>query len=190
MAVSKRVRFEVFKRDRFACQYCGRRPPDVVLEVDHIIPRVEGGPDDIHNLTTACLPCNRGKAGVPLENVAPALDEMEIMAGLQEMLERMMELKRSAAVVEAKREMEEELIDQVADWWEMEWQWSPRFDAESVRQFIQKGLSMEDLRSAIDATVRKWNRKGADGRRTIASADLFKYFSGVCWTMLRERDGG
>ena len=36
--LSKSVRFEVFKRDSFKCQYCGKSAPDVVLEVDHIIP--------------------------------------------------------------------------------------------------------------------------------------------------------
>jgi HNH endonuclease len=43
IALSKRVRFEVFKRDRFCCQYCGRHPPDIVLEIDHIIPVCDGG---------------------------------------------------------------------------------------------------------------------------------------------------
>ena len=61
MSLSVRMRFEVFKRDGFTCQYCGRKTPEVVLELDHIIPRVEGGTDEIHNLITACWDCNRGK---------------------------------------------------------------------------------------------------------------------------------
>jgi len=36
MAISKRDRFEVFKRDKFTCQYCGKAAPDVVLHIDHI----------------------------------------------------------------------------------------------------------------------------------------------------------
>lgn len=36
IAISKRVRFDVFKRDSFKCQYCGKSAPDVILEVDHI----------------------------------------------------------------------------------------------------------------------------------------------------------
>jgi len=68
MAISKKLRFEVFKRDGFACQYCGRRPPLVSIEVDHIEPILEGGTDDIDNLTTACFDCNRGKAGEIIED--------------------------------------------------------------------------------------------------------------------------
>ena len=73
--MSKRVRFEVFKRDQFTCQYCGRRPPDVMLQADHVVPVVEGGGDELANLTTACQPCNAGKAGKGLGDVAPALNE-------------------------------------------------------------------------------------------------------------------
>lgn len=42
-AISQTLRFEVFKRDLFTCQYCGKRAPDVVLEVDHIKPVSKGG---------------------------------------------------------------------------------------------------------------------------------------------------
>lgn len=61
MSVSQRKRFLVFERDAFTCQYCGRHAPDVILEVDHIIPRSKGGTDALGNLTTACFECNRGK---------------------------------------------------------------------------------------------------------------------------------
>lgn len=37
-AITKTVRFEVFKRDSFTCQYCGRKAPEAVLNVDHIKP--------------------------------------------------------------------------------------------------------------------------------------------------------
>ena len=60
-SISKKERFEVFKRDCFTCQYCGRKSPEVVLEVDHIKPVVAGGCNDLTNLITACYDCNRGK---------------------------------------------------------------------------------------------------------------------------------
>ena len=59
--LSKKIRFEVFKRDKFTCQYCGRMSPDVILEVDHMNPVSQGGDNDILNLITSCRDCNRGK---------------------------------------------------------------------------------------------------------------------------------
>lgn len=59
--LSKKTRFEVFKRDKFTCQYCGRMAPDVILEVDHLNPVAKGGDNDILNLITSCRDCNRGK---------------------------------------------------------------------------------------------------------------------------------
>lgn len=66
MSLSKRVRFQVLIRDNYTCQYCGAKPPDTVLEIDHVIPRCKGGSDRIENLKTACWNCNRGKAGMLL----------------------------------------------------------------------------------------------------------------------------
>jgi hypothetical protein len=59
--ISKKIRFEVFKRDSFTCQYCGRSAPDVVLEVDHINPIACDGEESIINYITSCFDCNRGK---------------------------------------------------------------------------------------------------------------------------------
>jgi hypothetical protein len=61
MAISKKTRFEIFKRDKFTCQYCGKKAPDVILEVDHIDPKSKGGIDRMINLVTSCFDCNRGK---------------------------------------------------------------------------------------------------------------------------------
>src|SRR5690348_290732 len=56
--LSKKLRFEVFKRDGFRCQYCGAAAPDVLLVVDHVNPVAKGGKNNILNLITACEPCN------------------------------------------------------------------------------------------------------------------------------------
>lgn len=71
MALSTRIRFEVLKRDGFACQYCGARSPDVALHVDHIEPKSLGGDDDFDNYITACAKCNLGKAARPVLLVRP-----------------------------------------------------------------------------------------------------------------------
>ena len=49
------------KRDNFTCQYCGRKPPEVILEIDHIIPVSKKGSIESENLITACRDCNRAK---------------------------------------------------------------------------------------------------------------------------------
>ena len=64
--VSRGMRFKVLERDGFACRYCGGKAPDVVLDVDHLVPVREGGTDDLNNLVAACVDCNSGKSGHPL----------------------------------------------------------------------------------------------------------------------------
>ncbi|MBI2848243.1 MAG: HNH endonuclease [Chloroflexi bacterium] len=60
------TRFEIFKRDRYACQYCGKETRPLTL--DHVIPRYRGGQHTWENLVSACGSCNRHKAGrTPLE---------------------------------------------------------------------------------------------------------------------------
>ena len=66
--LSKKIRFEVLKRDSFTCQYCGSKAPDVLLEVDHINPVKHGGNNSIMNLITACKGCNIGKSARKLSD--------------------------------------------------------------------------------------------------------------------------
>ena len=55
------TRFNVFLRDRFTCQYCGRRFPSHDLTFDHVVPRAAGGLTTWENVVTACAPCNLSK---------------------------------------------------------------------------------------------------------------------------------
>lgn len=66
--ISKKLRFEVFKRDSFTCQYCGKSAPDVILNVDHIKPVKLKGTNDILNLITSCFDCNSGKKATELSD--------------------------------------------------------------------------------------------------------------------------
>lgn len=59
--LSPKLRFEILKRDNFTCQYCGKKGPEVVLEVDHIKPYKATKNNSPGNLITACKECNRGK---------------------------------------------------------------------------------------------------------------------------------
>jgi hypothetical protein len=177
--LSKRLRFEVFKRDHFTCQYCGKRPPDAVLEVDHVVPKCEGGPDTAENLTTACYACNRGKAGVSLGNVAPALDELEVLAGVQEMMERKINLERSIAVTSAKREAEQKALDAALEWWEDDIGDPEMVDVTSMRRFIDR-MGLDGVESAITATA-----VFSDANVYASPSRLWKYFCGVAWKMIR-----
>jgi len=56
------IRFKVLKRDGYSCQICGRTSEDgVKLEVDHKMPKSQGGDNSLENLWTLCFDCNRGK---------------------------------------------------------------------------------------------------------------------------------
>jgi 5-methylcytosine-specific restriction endonuclease McrA len=57
----KLTRFEIFNRDRYTCQYCGQRTRQLTL--DHVIPRYRGGQHTWENIVSACVACNRRKAG-------------------------------------------------------------------------------------------------------------------------------
>jgi 5-methylcytosine-specific restriction endonuclease McrA len=62
---SKTVTFSrrnIFKRDRFTCQYCGRQPGSEELTVDHVVPRAQGGTSTWENCVLACIDCNAKKA--------------------------------------------------------------------------------------------------------------------------------
>ena len=58
----KRLRFEILRRDGFACCYCGRHAREVKLHVDHVVPWSKGGATTPENLRTACQDCNLGKS--------------------------------------------------------------------------------------------------------------------------------
>lgn len=55
-------RRNIFKRDRYTCQYCGRQPGSEELTIDHVTPRSQGGESRWDNCVLACLPCNGRKA--------------------------------------------------------------------------------------------------------------------------------
>jgi 5-methylcytosine-specific restriction endonuclease McrA len=54
-------RLRIYVRDRFTCQYCGKRKAAVDLTLDHITPRAQRGHSTPENLVTACVECNGRK---------------------------------------------------------------------------------------------------------------------------------
>lgn len=109
--LSKKTRFEVFKRDSFTCQYCGQKAPDVILEVDHINPVAKGGKNEILNLITSCFDCNRGKKDkvisdlsvvekqrLQIEELNIRRQQLEMMLNWRDGLSDLESIKNNAAI--------------------------------------------------------------------------------------------
>jgi 5-methylcytosine-specific restriction endonuclease McrA len=68
------TKVEVFNRDKNTCQYCGCENNDLTL--DHVMPKRRGGEHNWQNIVSACIPCNRRKAGrTPEEAGMPLLHQ-------------------------------------------------------------------------------------------------------------------
>ncbi len=109
-SLSPKIRFEVFKRDKFTCQYCGESAPSVVLQCDHIHPVADGGANDILNLVTACAACNSGKGARLLS------DDVEIgkqIAQMAELEERRQQLEMLMQWRNSLRGADEDVLDSV-----------------------------------------------------------------------------
>ena len=62
-----KIRFMVLRRDGFKCKYCGRSvKQNVILNIDHVIPKSKGGDYSFENLITSCFECNQGKKDILL----------------------------------------------------------------------------------------------------------------------------
>ena len=68
VALSRR---EIFRRDHFTCQYCGKSTP--MLTVDHVVPKHLGGSPGWSHLVTACSYCNHKKGGRSLSESGMSL---------------------------------------------------------------------------------------------------------------------
>lgn len=170
-AITKTMRFEVFKRDNFTCQYCGATPPAVVLQVDHIEAVANGGKNDEDNLITSCQPCNLGK-GVRSLSVAPK----SLADKAKEVSEREEQMLGYQAVLMAQRERLDDDAWTVVRALLGEHVGSINRDKfSSIRQFIQKLGLVPTLECADIASA------------AVYSSDRrFRYFCGVCWNKVRE----
>lgn len=175
--ISKRVRFDVLKRDGFQCLYCGRKPPEVVLEVDHIIPRCKGGKDSMVNLLSSCQDCNRGKSGIPLNCIPNAH-----LPSLEERKERLEQLTELARVAIEEQNLAVATIDSIEDFWTRLDKRQSEFSIISsefrpaVRRFLHY-IPPEEITDAITIAFNSMIRESA----------RFKYFCGVCWKKIRNK---
>lgn len=170
--LSKRVRFEVFKRDGFVCQYCGAHPPHVLLHADHIVPVAEGGGNEETNLITACQPCNQGKSDVPLSVVPKSLGEKAA-----EIEEREAQIAGYRDVIRAR----ESRIDD--DAWEVAETLIPGCRKDGLRKDWFRSIKMFNDR--MDMFEVKKSAEAAYARQRGEYA-RFKYFCGICWKKIKE----
>lgn len=167
-SLSKSVRFEVFKRDGFVCQYCGNHPPKVVLEVDHIIAVANGGDNDITNLVTACFDCNRGKSARPLSAIPQSLESKAA-----EIAEREEQLRGYGEIAAARRERLEDQTWQVFNHWRGQRKTThQKFN--SVKRFVDQ-LGVDEVLEAVEIAM------GAH----LGDNSEFRYFCGVCWNKIK-----
>lgn len=171
MPISKRMRFEVLRRDGYACRYCGAKAPDVVLHVDHVIPEALGGSDEPSNLATSCEDCNQGKTStVPDAPTVADVDDRALrwrLARQQAALESITEPDGLTAAVNTTASVFE-------SWYELDGQ-----ELEAIRRVFERGLPPEQMVRA--AEIARYNTR-------VAKHDAFRYFMGVCNRMLEQID--
>ena len=97
-AISKKLRFEVLKRDKFTCQYCGKKSPDIILHLDHIKPVSKGGKNTLLNLVTSCVDCNLGKGARELSDeseIEKQKNHLSALAEKQDQIKMMIDWRES-----------------------------------------------------------------------------------------------
>lgn len=167
MAVSKRLRHEVMRRDNHACRYCGATAPDVKLTIDHVTPTALGGSDEPSNLATACVDCNAGKSATPPDAALVADVDQRAVRWAQAM---QVVIERRAGELAAERK-------RLAKF-DRKWQSYPIAyprDANwknSVLRFLASGLDDQFLADAFDTAI---------GNSRIPADDVWRYFCGICW---------
>lgn len=180
MAINDRLRFEILRRDAFACRYCGSKAPDVALEVDHVIPQALGGTDSPENLVAACGPCNSGKGSTSLdaETVAEIDAEAARFKSAMGRAQQIMEERDSEAGERALAFLEH---------WEKV---MPSF-AQLGRGDLPSGPSVSKKLSDLMAAGLAWDRiidavEIAADASHVPQRRRYSYFCGICARMLDE----
>jgi hypothetical protein len=177
--ISKRLRFEVFKRDGFRCQYCGATAPEVVLHVDHITPVAAGGTTDLLNLVTSCAGCNLGKADKRLDDSSVVT---KTRVQLEELQARREQLEMLLAWREGLRGLAEDTVQSVRSYWE---QLTPGWSVNDngiakLRKWIQK-FSVEEVLHAMDVAAVQYLQRNSDQRITQDSwEEAWSKIPGIC----------
>lgn len=167
--LSKKLRFEVFKRDSFTCQYCGAKAPDVVLQCDHVNPVSKGGENDILNLITSCAACNNGKGARKLD------DHQEVerqRVQLEELNERRQQIEWMLEWRNELSKLNDDVLDKVADFWHQK---AHGYSAnENGRQKLAKWIGQFDLSLLLEA-IETSARQYIEFRDDVATSASVNY---------------
>lgn len=175
MSIGNKLRFDVFKRDSFTCQYCGSFPPSVVLEVDHIQPKSKGGKDDLNNLITSCFECNRGKRNYLLDQVPNTL--ITNIEQIKEKEKQYSEYRKLLKKIEKRINKEVDSVEWAFQIKYPDLSFTEVFRKNTVKKFIDK-LGVDVVRDAMFSAVDKCNDE----------TNTTKYFCGICWNKIRENE--
>lgn len=188
MSLSAKLRFEVFKRDGFICRYCGRKTPQVILEVDHVIPSSKGGVDEIENLVTSCFDCNRGKGATLLTQVMLDKDIHLESILLAERERQLAEYNQIRLTVKQREDAEVEFLrNYFAEKFPGYEMYATReFPTPTVRSAL-KIMSYIDIVEDIDYAV---FRTSIDSRGDYHNVAAVKYLIGILKRKFREAGYG
>ena len=178
-SIPKTVRFEVLKRDKFTCQYCGRSAPNIVLHIDHINPVANDGGNEITNLVTSCRDCNLGKSDKLLSDdsaIKKAKSQLDELQERREQLEMMMEWQRGL------RDLTEDTITELCNNWE---ELAPGFvvndsGKKNIRKWLRR-FSVAEITSAMNIAAEQYLEFEEEDLVTGGSWELaFEKISGIC----------
>lgn len=185
--ISKRIRFEVFKRDSFKCQYCGESAPDVILHVDHIEPVAAGGQSDITNLVTSCLDCNLGKGARKISDqsaIKRAKSQLDSLQDRKEQLEMVVEWQRGLM------NLDKQAVDQAAKIWDdlVRPSHLTQFGRDSLRKYIKR-FGLREVLQAFPLAVAGYLKTDSDGNHNPESIELaWRKVPGICYVQRKLKD--
>jgi hypothetical protein len=185
MSINPKLRFEIFKKHNFTCQYCGRKTPEIVLELDHIIPRSKGGTDNEDNLTTSCWECNRGKGASLLTTI---LKDENIHDKTVMLLEREIQLREYNYVLQQIKEREQVELEKVESYFysNLNYVSSGAFPENAVKKAL-KVLSYFDILEHIDSAVARIQNSQRELDCSYSTA-VGRYLAGILWNQIRRCD--
>lgn len=178
--ISKAVRFEVFKRDKFTCQYCGVSAPEAILEVDHIKPVSKGGTNDLLNLVTACRDCNRGKTNRELSDNSAVMVQKKNLDEIQERREQLEMMLKWREMLAEETAKQVEVIDRL---FELNTNWSLADNGKKKIRLLIGRFGFGEVYTACEIAINRYYN-GSERSWDLA----FGKIGGICYNRKKARE--